>query len=378
MAVSMIRTALGASQSKTALSTWTVDAGMQVCANQTLLVMVGHDPASTTTVVWNGTTLTKDTSAVNVGNVEGSIHSLLSNPTSATGTLRVSWPGINVTAKTAAAIQVQGINHFISATTGVSAAVTTVSAGTTTAVMSTTTFGLMHAVLEGVSTGTAGTAALDMTTIGQRTGTSGGTGNTNVTLQEVYSLSHAAGSAFAGRLSGITSVDVAGLLAVYDYVESSLPPLTITPAQMSWQAQSPVLRAIGPPTALVILPSRPPIAWSRVRIPTRKAPNVALRLNGSTSRLDVTTDLPSIADWTIMAWCKISVDRNDYSLFFSFGKATEEVYNLETAVDGTTLQIWNGGSEINGSPLLVGQWYHLALTVAGTGAGRYGRISMGS
>lgn len=94
---------------------------------------------------------------------------------------------------------------------------------------------------------------------------------------------------------------------------------------------------------------------------------MAIRFDTIGDVISITANLPTITSWTIMGWFKITTDTNDYTAFFKFGTATGAAYILETASDGTTFQLWNN-AENNGSTLTVGTWYHLAMTVAGTGA----------
>jgi hypothetical protein len=81
-----------------------------------------------------------------------------------------------------------------------------------------------------------------------------------------------------------------------------------------------------------------------------------------------TTTLPPITSFTMMAWVMIETDANRYTAFFSFGHATDSnfSYYLGTLADGTTLDLYQV-SDHGGTALSVGTWYHLAMTIAGTG-----------
>jgi hypothetical protein len=74
----------------------------------------------------------------------------------------------------------------------------------------------------------------------------------------------------------------------------------------------------------------------------------------------------------MMGWFKISVDKNTYAAFLMFGNSVTDgpQYILVTSNDGVTLIIYNGSVTAAGSTLTVGTWTHLAMTVAGTGAGQ--------
>lgn len=68
--------------------------------------------------------------------------------------------------------------------------------------------------------------------------------------------------------------------------------------------------------------------------------------------------------WTAMAWVRISVDLNAFSTFFAIRHSTAAGYACQTNSDGTTISIYVSGSNVNGSALTVGQWYHVAMTGA--------------
>lgn len=216
--MAITRTAKGVSHHKTAVSTWNALAGVAVCANAALIVGIAHNPASGALVTWNGTALTKAVSAVNVGNVEGSLWALLSNPTSGTGTIAVSWPSVNVTAKTLVAAQVNGVNTLDKTTTGVSAGVVTVVSTGSTTTTSGVTYLAALAGIEGVSTNAAGVWQVDADQAGQRDATSGGAVTTNITIFEGFALSLTSGTRSA-RLSGMTANNAVGLLATFQQVD---------------------------------------------------------------------------------------------------------------------------------------------------------------
>lgn len=100
---------------------------------------------------------------------------------------------------------------------------------------------------------------------------------------------------------------------------------------------------------------------------------MAIRFDASGEYLLRTTGLPPIASWTGMGWFYLAADTNQYATCIAFGDApgTGNFYSLGTFTDGLTIASWNGVDELTGTTLSLGVWYHLAITVAGTGAGQY-------
>jgi hypothetical protein len=96
---------------------------------------------------------------------------------------------------------------------------------------------------------------------------------------------------------------------------------------------------------------------------------MAIRFNGSTDLLSRASLVAS--PFTAMGWGKITTDRNNNSTFFAVGEASGAgYYAARTASDGTTLEFYNE-DEFPQSALTVGTWYHLAITLAGTGVGQF-------
>jgi hypothetical protein len=99
---------------------------------------------------------------------------------------------------------------------------------------------------------------------------------------------------------------------------------------------------------------------------------MAIRFDASTDKLTRTTNLPAITTFTIMGWFKISVNLANYGCFIRFGQtAVNAEYACMVNGSGLTLDLFNSGAEVTGSALTVGAWAHLAITVAGTGAGQF-------
>jgi hypothetical protein len=99
---------------------------------------------------------------------------------------------------------------------------------------------------------------------------------------------------------------------------------------------------------------------------------VSIRFDASADSLSRTAGLPLITSFTMMGWFYISVDQNAASSFLYFGDATNTgfAYQLQTDATGTKLNFWNGSATLVGSELPVGQWFHLALVVFGSGSGQ--------
>lgn len=81
-----------------------------------------------------------------------------------------------------------------------------------------------------------------------------------------------------------------------------------------------------------------------------------------------TTGLPPITTFSILGWAFLAVDRNATTVLFYFGTTGGTGHAVRTATDGTTLNLFNGSATTAGAALSLSTWYHLALTVAGTGA----------
>jgi hypothetical protein len=75
------------------------------------------------------------------------------------------------------------------------------------------------------------------------------------------------------------------------------------------------------------------------------------------------------ADYTFMAWVYLTTDVNGYySLLGMYGSADSRSDVIQTASDGTTLNVYCGDADtgtsldVNGSTLPIGQWIHIALS----------------
>ena len=93
---------------------------------------------------------------------------------------------------------------------------------------------------------------------------------------------------------------------------------------------------------------------------------MATRFNGDGAEMARSTTLPSITAFTLMGWVKRSVDTGVYSAFMSFEGAAG-VYYFMGVTDADVFGLFNGADLPGGTALTVGTWYHVAMTVAGTG-----------
>lgn len=86
-----------------------------------------------------------------------------------------------------------------------------------------------------------------------------------------------------------------------------------------------------------------------------------------------TTNVPTITNFTAMAWVYLGADLNTYSNMLTIGTdVVVDFYQLGSGADGTILNLWNGASHFTGSQAFtIGSWGHIAMTVAGTGNGQY-------
>lgn len=101
---------------------------------------------------------------------------------------------------------------------------------------------------------------------------------------------------------------------------------------------------------------------------------MAYRFDADTDYLTVSANLPTITSWTVIVRFKISVDLNDYGTIFKIGEAlggADTSYEIDIGSDGTSLSAYNGVTETSGSSLILGTYYDIAATCAGTGAGQF-------
>lgn len=99
---------------------------------------------------------------------------------------------------------------------------------------------------------------------------------------------------------------------------------------------------------------------------------MSVQLDGATSYMKRTTNLPTITSATIMGWAAQTSDPAATVLIFSFGAlATDVAY--WTFIDNTTnqsLSVYEQTAFNNGTIIGLYKWNHIAFTIAGTGAGQ--------
>ena len=98
---------------------------------------------------------------------------------------------------------------------------------------------------------------------------------------------------------------------------------------------------------------------------------MALTFNGNTANYAQTAISFSADKGTIMAWCRIATDRNDYSTFFQVNAVDNQQFVVQTNSTGTGLSVYIYDSSATGSNLTAGTWYHVACTWDGSTARVY-------
>ena len=97
---------------------------------------------------------------------------------------------------------------------------------------------------------------------------------------------------------------------------------------------------------------------------------MAVRFDASADKVSRTTNLPPITSFTMMCWVAVKVDRNAYSCFLHAGALSDDKYFMGTDNSGLTLNLFSGDDN-TGTALVLNTWYHIAMTVSGTGAGAF-------
>lgn len=96
---------------------------------------------------------------------------------------------------------------------------------------------------------------------------------------------------------------------------------------------------------------------------------MSVRFDAAADRLLRTTDLPDYnAPYTWMAWVYLVSDLNATSIFYSLNRndSASDMDEVRTTASGTILQIraaigGSVGTNVNGTDLSLGVWYHLAM-----------------
>lgn len=96
--------------------------------------------------------------------------------------------------------------------------------------------------------------------------------------------------------------------------------------------------------------------------------------NGSTDALSRTSNLPGITSFTMMAWVRWT-SYSSWHIPLVYGHATTSGLYYAMGTTGSTgpndLFIGNSAAAWYGAVPTTGTWYHLCMTVAGTGAGQF-------
>lgn len=96
---------------------------------------------------------------------------------------------------------------------------------------------------------------------------------------------------------------------------------------------------------------------------------MAVTFDANTDKLSRTTGLPTITGFTMMGWFRITA-HTDYQTFLCYGDTSGSTYYDFGCNASEATALWNGTGEDLGTTLTAGQWYHCAMTCAGTGAGQ--------
>ena len=86
-----------------------------------------------------------------------------------------------------------------------------------------------------------------------------------------------------------------------------------------------------------------------------------------------TTNLPPVTSFTMMGWFKLASDSHAYTTFLGLSHPTSSNAYLLMMCCGNgwrQLAVWTGTQFASGPNLALNTWYHLALTVAGSGPGQ--------
>lgn len=97
----------------------------------------------------------------------------------------------------------------------------------------------------------------------------------------------------------------------------------------------------------------------------------AVRIDNSADGLTRTTVPPPTTSFTMMGWFYMVTDRNNFSSFLAYEVASNAIYVIQTLVDGTSLNLWNGAADFSAGSITVAQWTHLTMTVNGISSGGF-------
>lgn len=98
---------------------------------------------------------------------------------------------------------------------------------------------------------------------------------------------------------------------------------------------------------------------------------MSIRFSLSSNRFDRSTNLPPTPVATLMAWMRMSVDRNLNTGLLSFENGGIELL-VVTDADGVTLGLLGPSTTaFSTTVMVVGQWAHIAMTISAAGAKLY-------
>lgn len=99
---------------------------------------------------------------------------------------------------------------------------------------------------------------------------------------------------------------------------------------------------------------------------------MSVRFDANTDKLTRTTLLPSITSFSIMAWIyRTTTGGGDHEAVFSYGSGTSNyAAYVRSGPSSALFSVTDWVTDFTGSAIVDATWYHLAMTVAGTGAGQ--------
>ena len=96
---------------------------------------------------------------------------------------------------------------------------------------------------------------------------------------------------------------------------------------------------------------------------------MAVRFAVNPDSLNRTTTLPTITSFTMMGWYLQTTASSVHGMLLCYGHATSSaVYAITTISTGLALDIYAGSGFFSGGAVALNTWYHVAMTVSGTGA----------
>jgi hypothetical protein len=99
---------------------------------------------------------------------------------------------------------------------------------------------------------------------------------------------------------------------------------------------------------------------------------MSLVFDTTTDSLSRTANNPAVTSFTMMGWFYFTSFAS-YNICLTLGaNASGQYYQMESNfTGGNSFALYNSAGPSNGNVLSLSTWYHLAMTVAGTGAGQF-------